>query len=214
MLDMCASPGGKTSHIATLMGNNGLVVAIDKNKGKISRLNATLQDLRVTCAKSFVADSSRLILLSANGTLSPNEQYECAHLVKPGSFDRVLLDPPCSGFGQRPAIVPEDATLFDRHLDSFSSYQKKLFSVAVALLKPGGILVYSTCTISPAENEGVVAHALKSHPVKLEPSDASFGSDGLLTHGLSEGDCVHVRRFWPAGRDDTIAFFFARFRKT
>ncbi len=225
ILDMCASPGGKTSHIAARMHNSGTIIAVDKNNSKVAKLTRTLHRLGVTCAVPIVADSTRL--LSSN-----HQKADGTSLFTPDSFDRILLDPPCSGLGQRPLIVLDGADDFNSSscgnefspmLSGYASYQKKLMDVAVRLLKPGGLLIYSTCTICPEENEGVVAFALENYPLKLEPyqvpcSEAAqalyphpFG--GLPLFGLSPDNASHLQRFWPDGPLDSIAFFFACLRK-
>ena len=88
---------------------------------------------------------------------------------------------------------------------------------AAFLLKEGGSMVYSTCTFNPLENEVVVANALKQYPLELIPlpePTSELGERGLEGHGLTSAQCDLVRRFNPHGKDDTIGFFVARFRKT
>jgi 16S rRNA C967 or C1407 C5-methylase (RsmB/RsmF family) len=99
----------------------------------------------------------------------------------------------------------------------FSEYQRKLFDAGVDMLKPGGILIYSTCTISPAENEGIVAYALDKHKDTLrliEPSHTTQSSRSLEVFGLGFKEASYARRFWPSGGpEDTVAFFYAKFLK-
>ena len=196
ILDMCASPGGKTGHIASCMNNVGCLVAVDKSSKKVARLEAHLSELGVTCAHLLAQDATRLGI----------EQ----------KFDRILLDGPCSGLGQRP-LLPGDA---DRPLGDcdYASYQKKLFKRAWELLRPGGTMVYSTCTIDRRENEDVVAWATESlHDLQLVDTGAPYGSPGIK--GPLTGDqASKVRRFGPGSEEnvfnDTIAFFIAKFFKT
>ena len=210
VLDMCAAPGGKTSHIGAKMNNQGLLLAIDKSQKKVDILNKTLATLGVTCAKTIVADSAQLCSFEISGDCPP-EKYESGMPLKHGSFDRILLDPPCSGFGKRPLIVTED---FAPNLRGFAEYQKRLIRVASVLLKPGGISVYSTCTIPLEENEGVIGYAVRSLPLKLEAViNHKYGSEGLKFGGLTQEECGLVKRFWPAGPDDSVAFFYAKLRK-
>ena len=127
------------------------------------------------------------------------------------SFDRILLDPPCSALGLRPKLHV-DVSL--SQLEAFATYQKRLLRTAVALLKPGGVLTYSTCTINTMENEMMVRHALDAHPeLRLEGIDFPIGSPGLAGAGLDDPERHRVRRFDPAGDDDTTGFFLAKFRK-
>lgn len=154
----------------------------------------------------------------------------------PESFDRVLLDGPCSALGLRPRLRMDTTR---KELEDSAETQRRLFSTAVALLKPGslpfflllggllvpaptptyqlthsathvldrpclrgtgGVLVYSTCTVSPLENEAQVALALTAHPsltLRPLPAFAAIGSPGLLGHGLTDDQCRLVQRFVP-----------------
>ena len=209
VLDMCASPGGKTSHIAAKLENEGLVLAFDKNKNKVAKLTRTLEKYQVTCARVFVADSTKLCAADPNNGLNP-ESYTAGSFLLPNSFDRILLDPPCSGIGQRPSLRPEIMTKPTRA--SFAVYQRKLLEVAVKLLRPGGRLVYSTCTLNPEENEANVAFAI-SRGLTLVSPHCTFGSPGLTVCGITMDESFLVKRFWPTGNEDSIAFFFAIFEK-
>jgi 16S rRNA C967 or C1407 C5-methylase (RsmB/RsmF family) len=210
VLDMCAAPGGKTSHIGAKMRNQGFLLAIDKSRKKVDALNRTLSSLRITCARTIVDDSARLCSFEISGDCPP-ENYEPGRLLKHGTFDRILLDPPCSGFGKRPLIVTDN---FAPNLRGFAEYQKRLIRVASILLKSGGILVYSTCTMSLEENEGVIGYAIRSLPLKLEAvKNHKHGSEGVNFGGLTQEECYLTRRFWPAGPDDSVAFFYAKLRK-
>ncbi|KAL5007716.1 hypothetical protein ScPMuIL_016522 [Solemya velum] len=209
VLDMCAAPGGKTQHIATLMRNEGRIVALDKVKQKVKRVEANVQVWGMTCVECYAFDATEACRDGAGG--SP--PYPA------GMFDRVLLDAPCSALGQRPSSFCK-MTL--PSLRSFETYQWKFFTQAVRLLKPGGTLVYSTCTITMAENEGCVAHALKTFPnLELCPQIPHVGGPGRLCPGLTADQLAKLQRFSPAreeGTDptvdnDTIGFFIAKFKK-
>jgi 16S rRNA C967 or C1407 C5-methylase (RsmB/RsmF family) len=128
----------------------------------------------------------------------------------PESFDRILLDPPCSALGLRPKL--KVTSTLDDLLDS-ERYQKRFVQQAVALIKPGGIMTYSTCTFHCPENEGMVRHILDEYPsMQLLPIDIPLGSPGLIGHGLSDEQCAMVRRFDPTV-DESIGFFVAKFQK-
>jgi 16S rRNA C967 or C1407 C5-methylase (RsmB/RsmF family) len=130
----------------------------------------------------------------------------------PESFDRILLDPPCSALGLRPKLQVVQTTLED--LDGFPSYQRRFVREAVALLKPGGTMTYSTCTIQAQENEAMVRHVLDHYPaMDLVPIDIDLGLPGLGGLGLDERECSYVRRFDPSGKADTMGFFVAKFQK-
>jgi 16S rRNA C967 or C1407 C5-methylase (RsmB/RsmF family) len=131
----------------------------------------------------------------------------------PESFDRILLDPPCSALGLRPKLFVTQTTLDD--LKYFASNQRCFARQAVALLKPGGIMTYSTCTIHGFENEAMVRHVLDEYPImELLPIDINLGLPGLGGFGLDERECSFVRRFDPADKKaDTMGFFIAKFQK-
>ncbi|CAD7703200.1 unnamed protein product [Ostreobium quekettii] len=139
-----------------------------------------------------------------------------------GSFDGVLLDAPCTALGLRPRLLHRQ-TMGD--LISTASYQRKLLDVAVQLMKPGGSLVYSTCTINPGENEENVWHVLHRHPkmrlVSQEPHLGGPGLAGPMHSGggvnedkrLTDEQRALVQRFDPCSSLDTIGFFIAKFQK-
>lgn len=146
VLDCCAAPGGKTAHIAEKMGDKGRIVANDLHEHKQGLIMEQAERLGLSCIESSVGDAMAL-----------KEQFESA------SFDRVLLDAPCSGFGvirRKPdlrwAKTPDDAA-------SIARLQRQMLSAVSGLVKPGGILVYSTCTIEREENQRAVAEFLRDH---------------------------------------------------
>ncbi len=145
VLDLCAAPGGKTTHLAELMDDRGEIVALDVNAAGIRRLRRMARRLRLTIVQPVVAD---------------------ALAWHPGStrFDRLLVDAPCSGLGtlrQHPEIkwrrTPADVA-------ARAELQRRLLLRAAPWVRPGGTLVYATCTISAPENEDVVAWFLDRHP--------------------------------------------------
>jgi 16S rRNA C967 or C1407 C5-methylase (RsmB/RsmF family) len=130
----------------------------------------------------------------------------------PESFDRILLDPPCSALGLRPKLQIDMSSMKD--LQGYPIYQRMFVKEAVALLKPGGTLTYSTCTIHANENEGMVRHILDEYPcMKLQPIDFDIGLCGLPGFGLSDQERTYVRRFDPSDAADTMGFFVAKFSK-
>lgn len=147
VLDCCAAPGGKTSHIGEKMQDQGSIIANDIHPHKVKLIQDQADRLGLSSIETVCHDALDL------DTYYPE-----------ASFDRILLDAPCSGFGvirRKPdlrwAKSPED-------VEAISSLQSELLSRAVKLLKPGGILVYSTCTTEPKENDQVVREFLASHP--------------------------------------------------
>ncbi|XP_068160037.1 tRNA (cytosine(72)-C(5))-methyltransferase NSUN6 isoform X2 [Antennarius striatus] len=219
ILDMCAAPGGKTCHIAALMGDQGEVVALDKIQNKIERVLQNAQMLHLRSIKAYCFNSIKAVS-------SDSTQETEGPPFPPESFDRVLLDAPCSGLGQRPNM---GCAWSLKEIRSYQPLQRKLFHTAVRLLKKGGILVYSTCTVTLAENEEQVAWALDSFPcLTLQPQEPHIGAEGMLGAGLSPEQLRLLQRFspelsWdqggiegplPSRADrDTIGFFIAKFLK-
>jgi len=145
ILDMCAAPGGKTSHIAQLSRNQAHIIANDNSKPRLHKLESNLARMGASSVECTLFDATQL------SRHFPEE-----------SFDKILLDAPCSGEGMM--TLTEDK-LFDSwsvaHIKRLQQLQKRLIVQAWRLLKPGGTLVYSTCTIAPDENEAVVDYLLR-----------------------------------------------------
>ena len=142
VIDMCAAPGGKTTFIGELMNNQGEILAVDKYETKLRLIHTGCERLGITNVQLLVADSSELVTEPA---------------------DKILVDVPCSGFGvlrKKPDIKwkrePED-------IPRLTTLQLTLLENASRLLKPGGVLVYSTCTMEPEENEEVIGTFLAKH---------------------------------------------------
>ncbi|HEX2865747.1 MAG TPA: 16S rRNA (cytosine(967)-C(5))-methyltransferase RsmB [Ignavibacteriales bacterium] len=143
VLDLCAAPGGKTTYISNLMNNEGEIVAIDKYESRLKALRKNLERLGITNVKTVEADAL---------------DYEDE------PFDRVLLDTPCSGLGtlsKKPDIKWKRDIADIRNLNAL---QSELLEKAASMVKPGGSLVYSTCTIEPEENFDILKGFLASHP--------------------------------------------------
>ena len=159
VLDMCAAPGGKTTHLSTLMGNSGSIIALERSK-----------------ARSQVLAENLVRWGAQNVEVRTMDASKASRVFPTGSFSKVLLDAPCSGLGQRPRLRPN----LQVDIAAFASFQRKLLQEAVCLLAPEGHLVYSTCTISPqgviyAENEENVAWALENLPLELRKQEPSMG---------------------------------------
>ncbi|KAM3593939.1 uncharacterized protein V6R79_026127 [Siganus canaliculatus] len=219
ILDMCAAPGGKTCHIAALMEDQGEIIALDRIRNKIDRIRQNAQMLHLSSIKAFCFNSAQAVSSDA----APNSE---GPPFPPESFDRVLLDAPCSGLGNRPHM---GSTWSLKEICSYQPLQRKLFHAAVRLLKKGGVLVYSTCTVTLAENEEQVAWALDTFPcLTLQPQEPHIGAQGMPGAGLSAEQLCLLQRFSPelswdqtgkaaplpcrADRD-TIGFFIAKFLK-
>jgi 16S rRNA (cytosine967-C5)-methyltransferase len=188
VLDLCAAPGGKTTHLAALMEGKGEVVAVERNRRRAAELGRTVERMRAQgCVRVVLGDAAESAGLQA----------------EEGLFDRVLVDPPCSGLGTLQAradlrlrVAPEDVTRLART-------QAAIFAAGAAAVRPGGVLVYSTCTISPTENERQITAFLESNP------GFTLDDIGAELPDLRSGRCVQTL---PC-RDRTAGFFIARLRR-
>lgn len=203
ILDLCAAPGGKTSHIAALMNNQGEIIANDRSRARSHRMRALLNQL-----------GAHAVVRTHDGTGIGRHE--------PASFDRVLVDAPCSGEGRfdlhNPSTIDDWTVSKTRRLGSL---QKSLLHSAISAVRPGGVIVYSTCTYGRLENEAVVERALARYgegPTGVEldsiPMDLPTMHDPL---GL-EAPAGSIIRSLPDPEGDQVAqamegFFMARFRR-
>jgi NOL1/NOP2/sun family putative RNA methylase len=145
ILDMCAAPGGKTSHIAAISENKACITANDNSKPRLAKLQKNLESLNVTGVKYTLYDATKL-----------------SQKLPQHSFDAILLDAPCSGEGMMTLSNDKDFSSWSvAHIKRLQQLQKRLIVEAWNLLKPGGRLVYSTCTMAPEENEAVIDYLLR-----------------------------------------------------
>ncbi|MFQ5582938.1 MAG: 16S rRNA (cytosine(967)-C(5))-methyltransferase RsmB [Calditrichia bacterium] len=153
ILDMCAAPGGKAGYIAEKMHNEGLLLALERHYSRAKFLLDNLHRLGIGNAFVITGDSLKLPVRI--------------------QFDKILLDAPCSGFGvlNKRVDLKWKRTLQD--IENMKNLQLQMLDAAAQYIKPGGIIVYSTCTIEPEENERVVEKFLKQHsefePENLKP---------------------------------------------
>jgi 16S rRNA (cytosine967-C5)-methyltransferase len=146
LLEIGAGRGGKTTHLGEKLRNQGLILAVDRHRQRLASLRQNLKKWGVTCAQPVMADATQLLA------------------VKPGSLDAVLIDAPCSALGiirRHPEIKTR---LKEADLDTFPPRQRQMLEAAAPLLKPGGRLLYITCTTEPAENQELVQAFLADHP--------------------------------------------------
>ena len=174
VLDLCAAPGGKTTHLGCLMENTGLIVSNDISPKRVKPL------------------AKNIALMGLTNTLVVNETPQRLSIVFPEFFDKILLDVPCSGEGT-----------FRKDKDAIQNYtrftstecvaiQREIFQYAYEMLKPGGTLVYSTCTFNPDENERNMAVFINQYGLiadKLEPF----------------GGWEHSRGEWTVNKDETMS---------
>lgn len=186
VVDLAAAPGGKTAHMAELMNNEGKIYAFDIDKARIKRMNEVLRRTGVEIAETIKAD----------GRKAPE-------ILGEGIADRVMLDAPCTSDGTIAKNPELRWRLREKNIPKVVALQKELIESAWRLLKPGGRMLYSTCSMLPEENEGVVEWFLERHDdAKLVPLNGPYSG------GFLEG----TMRAWPH-RHKTIGFFYALIEK-
>lgn len=202
VLDLCAAPGGKTALLHRLMGPAGRLVANDSSKRRLARLREQLSHLGI----------EHVHITCALGTVLAKDLACC--------FDRVLVDAPCSGEGRWHGGDPSAWTTWSLStVRSLAKRQASLLQAACRMVRPGGLVVYSTCTLSPEENEAVVARVLKRSsfdlevvPTGIEPQGAVAGLRSWEDHHWPEA-MTHCRRLLPATAGMT-GFFVATLKRT
>ncbi|MEA2192638.1 MAG: rRNA (cytosine967-C5)-methyltransferase, partial [Solirubrobacteraceae bacterium] len=158
VLDLCAAPGGKTTHISALMGATGTVIAVERHAGRASALQRTCERMAAHNVEVRIGDAARF------------------HSDE--TFDRVLVDPPCSGLGTLQGHPDLRWRMTPEAIETMARSQANILAAAVAALRPGGTLVYSTCTLSERENEQQVAATglrLESERLVLPHRDRTDG---------------------------------------
>uniref|UniRef100_A0A0K0F8Z2 Putative ribosomal RNA methyltransferase NOP2 (inferred by orthology to a human protein) n=1 Tax=Strongyloides venezuelensis TaxID=75913 RepID=A0A0K0F8Z2_STRVS len=200
VLDMCSAPGGKTTHMASLMKNTGVLIANDISKDRLPSVIGNVHRCGVT----------NVAVTNLNACLFPKmfKQY----------FDRILLDAPCSGTG----VIWKDERVkhlrTTENINHLRSIQRNLLLAAIdscnASSKTGGYIVYSTCSVLIEENESVVDFALKKRNVKLVPTGIEAGDDGFTKHRQHRFDpsLILCKRFTPH-KNNVDGFFIAKFKK-
>jgi 16S rRNA (cytosine967-C5)-methyltransferase len=187
VLDLCAAPGGKSTHLAALMGDRGEVLAVERNPARAKELQETTQRLHARSVRVEVSDAA---LARPEGAV----------------FDRVLVDPPCSGLGTLQARADLRWRITPEHVQELAAIQAAILAAGAHALRPGGVLVYSTCTISPVENERQIELFLEKNP--------QFVLDDLCSEGQIH---AHPRAskvlLTMPHRDHTAGFFIARMRR-
>lgn len=197
VLDVCASPGSKTTQIAARMHNKGTLIANDIKIDRIAILSANLERCGVTNCVVTRLDGVGL----------------CSRLRKHGFlFDKILLDAPCSGEGTLRSSSKTFTMWNPKVVDNMGRMQKKLLATALGCLKVGGTLVYSTCTHAPEEDEAVVDFALKNFPVTVKalslPLHTRPGVD-RWENELYNKEVTNCCRIYPQD-NDSEGFFVAK----
>jgi NOL1/NOP2/sun family putative RNA methylase len=183
VLDMAAAPGSKTTHMAQLMKNQGLIIANDKNYRRITSLSANLQRCGVTNTITTIMDARNL----------------------KGNYDKILLDAPCSASGTIRGVTKHSANTLKmwslKLVNTISNLQKQLILKAYKMLNSKGTLVYSTCSLEPEEDEEVVEYLLDKTDAKLQKIPLKLKSSSK-----------EYLKLWPQYYD-TEGFFIAKITK-
>ena len=190
VLDVCAAPGGKTTHLAQVMGDQGEIVAIDVNQAKLGLLRENCRRLGIEIVRPLVHDAT------------------ASFPFPPGAFDCVLVDTPCTGLGTLRRNPDGKWRVQEADCLRLQKLQQAIMTQAARMVKSEGCLVYSTCTLTPEENEGVI-EAFLSGQNEFRLEDASpflpTGCEGLV-------DTKGYLRTLPS-RHGTDGFFAARMRR-
>lgn len=200
ILDMAASPGGKTTHLVSKTADQGLVIANDSSRDRLTAL--------------------RIVLQNWGATHTAISNYPGEHFGNwfPGTFDRILLDAPCSMQGLRETDAHPLRSITQKEIDTLAKRQIKLLESALLALKTGGQVVYSTCTLTPEEDEHVLDAVLQKYPhaIQIDPLDSlmPYPAPGLSSYGQNK---FHIQvenaaRLWPHSYG-TAGFFAARITK-
>jgi 16S rRNA (cytosine967-C5)-methyltransferase len=191
ILDLCAAPGGKSTHLAELMQNQGEIIAVDVSQAKLALVHENCERLGIAIVKTLAQNATKLLPFS------------------PGSFDSCLVDAPCSGLGTLRRHPEGKWRIKEQDILRLQEMQNQILRQAASLVKQGGVLVYSTCTLTQEENQGVISAFLSEHPeFRLEDAARLLPKEceGLV----DEKGCL---RTFPH-RHGTDGFFAARMSRT
>jgi len=201
VLDLCASPGSKTTQAAAMMENGGTIIANEVSLGRIGILNSNLE--RCGVMNTLVTRKEGVAF--------------CERMLKKSKFrfDKILVDAPCSGEGTL-RKSPKTFQMWNVNMiKKFAGTQKKLVGAAIRLLKVGGVMIYSTCTLASEEDEGVVDYLVKnfdvvveeiSLPLKFRCGVTAFGDE------VFDSSVKNCLRLYPQD-NDTDGFFVCKLRK-
>lgn len=191
VLDLAAAPGGKTTHLAQLMGNRGEIIACDLHRHKLQLITDNCRRLGVACVRTLEADARQL-----------GDRFG-------RRADFVLLDAPCSGLGvlrRRPDIRWRRT---EDEIKTLAELQREMLAAAARCVKPGGVLVYSTCTVSRAENRDQVTAFLAGHPEFTAEDPSTWLPSGLDRQSTFKQGYVQLLPHLHG----TDGFFIARLRR-
>ena len=197
IIDMCAAPGSKATQLAQIMNNKGTLILIDKNKNRIPALEINLRRMGILNSMILNYDSINLERLNLRA-------------------DKILLDVPCTGEGLIRQDKSRKLSKSINDINKMASIQKKLLKAGLSVLKPGGKLLYSTCSIAPEENELVVESVLQNNPqYSIEKIKFQYGLNGFTKiYGTNlMKDLSKSQRFFPHVHD-TIGFYICLLKKS
>ena len=196
VLDLCAAPGGKSTQAAAKLGGAGLLVSNEIIKKRADILSENIERMGIRNAVVTNETPQRLA-----------EKY-------PKFFDKIIVDAPCSGegmFRKEPQAITEWSV---EHTLSCAARQKNILDSAVKMLKDGGMLIYSTCTFAPEENEQIAAYLIKNHGLELaEPKNLFMLENGRSEWSDSNCDMTKTRRIFPH-KQNGEGHFIALFKKS
>ena len=196
VIDMCAAPGSKSTHLAQLMENRGTLILIERNLNRIPALEVNLRRMGIINSIVLNMDAVNLSNMNVKG-------------------DKILLDAPCSGEGLIRQDPSRKKSKRMKDIEKMSSIQKRLLTAGLKALNSGGMLLYCTCSIAPEENEIVVDEVLnKSNNCKIVEISKNYGVKGLTkVFGVRLlEDLMFSQRLYPH-LHDTIGFYFCLIKK-
>ncbi|MBU0533121.1 RsmB/NOP family class I SAM-dependent RNA methyltransferase [Candidatus Micrarchaeota archaeon] len=195
VLDACAAPGSKTTQLAAIMQNRGLIVANDISYNRIRALKFNQEK----------AGAANVVITNRDLRNFPKNQFEI-----------IILDAPCSSEGTIRKNFGIPSLWSEKHINNLARMQKQLILKAFDLLSPGGTMVYSTCTFAPEENEAVLHHLLENRPAKLEKiliPHLKLSQTVAEWRGTEfNSEVKNAIRIWPH-HNNTGGFFLAKVKK-
>lgn len=242
VLDLCAAPGGKSTHIAALMGGNGRVVAVERDRRRAGEMLRTVTRLHAEdVVRVELADATQPLMhtltlthththtrthttthttthahvhTSAGTSANADGDAEMRADAPDAAFDRVLVDPPCSGLGTLQARADLRWRMTPARVAELERVQARILAAGAQALRPGGVLVYSTCTISATENERQIAAFLdENDDFVLDDLSSDRSQVGLPDLRHPSPDVPREVVLTLPHRDHTAGFFIARLRR-
>ncbi len=200
LVDLCAAPGSKTTHACAVMENKGTIIANDVNLGRISILSSNLE--KQGCSNVIITRHDGIVL--------------CNKLKKlKFQASKILADVPCSGEGNIRSNLATLKMWNIKVINKLSRIQKKLASSALEILRPGGEMLYSTCTHAPEENELIIQHLLNNFNIKIEPITLPLKTRPGITEWegqILSKELNRACRIYPQD-NDTEGFFLCKIKK-